>query len=83
MVDPFKKMAEAQKAYERAIQEFADQQEIVAEASIRLSKLKQLETTVQAKDIVIRKLMNGTGAGYPIGNPSPNGKYFAYVKKAY
>ncbi|MCK5010486.1 MAG: tetratricopeptide repeat protein, partial [Deltaproteobacteria bacterium] len=69
----------AQKAYKKVIQEFSDQQKIVGEARIRLSRLNRMAGEVQAEDIVIRKVIDGTGAGFVIGNPSPNGKYFAFV----
>jgi tetratricopeptide (TPR) repeat protein len=69
----------AQKAYKKVIQEFSDQQKIVGEARIRLSRLNEIASAVQAEDIVIRKVIDGTGAGYVGGNPSPNGKYFAFV----
>ncbi len=70
---------EAQKAYQRIIQEFADQKEVVAEARTRLSSLILLASAVQAEDIVIRKFMDGTGAGFVYGAPSPDGKYFSFV----
>jgi len=69
----------AQKAYKKVIQEFSDQQKIVGEARIRLSRLNEVASAVQAEDIVIRKVIDGTGAGFVIGNPSPDGKYFAFV----
>ncbi|MHC4560477.1 MAG: tetratricopeptide repeat protein, partial [Planctomycetota bacterium] len=71
---------EAQKAYERVVQEFSDQQKIVAEARTRLSKLTRLASAVQAEDIVIRKLMDASGAGFHGGGePSPDGKYFCFI----
>ena len=70
---------EAQKAYQRIIQEFADQKEVVAEARTRLSSLILLASAVQAEDIVIRKVMDGTGAGFVHGAPSPDGKYFSFL----
>lgn len=69
----------AQKAYKKVIQEFSDQQKIVGEARRRLSRLNEVASAVQAEDIVIRKVIDGTGAGYVGGNPSPDGKYFAFV----
>jgi len=69
----------AQKAYKKVIREFSDQQKIVGEARIRLSRLNEIASAVQAEDIVIRKVIDGTGAGFVGGNPSPDGKYFAFV----
>ncbi|MHC4752945.1 MAG: tetratricopeptide repeat protein [Planctomycetota bacterium] len=71
---------EAQKAYQRIVQEFSDQQKIVAEARTRLSRLKQLASAVQAEDIVIRKFMDASGGGFHGGGePSPDGKYFCFI----
>jgi tetratricopeptide (TPR) repeat protein len=71
---------EAQKAYQRVVQEFADQQKIAAEARTRLSRLTRLASAMQAEDIVIRKLMDASGAGFHGGGePSPDGKYFCFV----
>ncbi len=71
---------EAQKAYQRVIRGYADQHEVVAEAKTRLSRLTRLESAVQAEDIVIRKFMDASGAGFHGGGePSPNGKYFCFV----
>ena len=70
---------EAKKAYQRIIQEFADQQNIVGEARIRLSRLNEIANAVQAEDIIIHKVIDGSGAGFVGGNPSHDGKYFAFV----
>ena len=71
---------EAQKAYQRVIRGYADQHEVVAEAKTRLSRLTRLASAVQAEDIVIRKFMDASGAGFHGGGePSPDGKYFCFV----
>jgi len=69
----------AKKAYQRIIQEFSDQQKIVAEARTRLSRLNRLASAVQAENILIRKIMDGTGAAFVHGVPSPDGKYFSFI----
>lgn len=51
----------------------------MGEARIRLSRLNRQASTAPAKNIMIRKVIDGTGAGFVIGNPSPDGKYFAFV----
>lgn len=69
--------------YEKVVNNFEDQPEFVRIAKERLNRLILLAEKELKKDekesFVIRKVIDGTGAGFVIGNPSPDGKYFAFV----
>ncbi len=41
--------------------------------------LEKLPLRNETEDFMIRKVIDGTGAGFVGGNPSPDGKYFAFV----
>ncbi|RLD90994.1 MAG: hypothetical protein DRJ29_14695, partial [Bacteroidetes bacterium] len=41
--------------------------------------LEDLPQRNETEDFMIRKVIDGTGAGFVGGNPSPDGKYFAFV----
>ena len=50
----------------------------VMEDFLPLDKLAQKKEK-EKEDIIIHKVIDGTGAGFVHGNPSPDGKYFAFV----
>jgi len=52
---------EAKKAYQRIIQEFADQTEVVTEARTRLAALEKPISSVVAKGLVVRQVWAGPG----------------------
>lgn len=70
---------EAQKAYQRVIEEFADQQEVVTEARARLVALEQPAKTTDASEVVIRRVWADAVDFFFSGAPSPDGKYLSYV----
>ena len=69
---------EARKAYKQVIQKFADQQEMVTEARIRLIKLDQPVGVTEPSGIVVRKVWAGPDVDIE-GAPSPDGRYLSYV----
>ena len=69
---------EAKKAYQRVIQEFGDQQEVVAEARTRLSKLEQPAGAIEPKGIIVRQVWAGPDVDF-YGAPSRDGRYLSYV----
>lgn len=70
--------AEAQKAYQRVIEKFADQHEVVAEARARLGAMEQPSVSTDAKGIVVRQVWTGSDVGGS-GAPSPDGRYLSYT----
>ena len=69
---------EAKKAYQRIIQEFADQKEVVTEARTRLAALEKPVGPAVAKGIVVRQVWSGPGVD-TYGTPSPDGRYLSYT----
>jgi tetratricopeptide (TPR) repeat protein len=69
---------EAQKAYQRIIREFADQNEVVAEALTRLAALEKPVGPSVAKGIVVRQVWSGPDVD-TYGAPSPDGRYLSYT----
>jgi Tol biopolymer transport system component len=69
---------EAQKAYQRIIQEFADQKEVLNEARTRLAALEKPAGPAAAKGIVVRQVWSGPGVD-TYGTPSPDGRYLSYT----
>jgi WD40 repeat protein len=69
---------EAKKAYQRIIQEFADQKEVVTEAHIRLSRIEQPVYETRIDDMLVRKVLPDTDID-PLGTPSPDGRYISYT----
>jgi Tol biopolymer transport system component len=67
--------SEAQKAYERVITEFADQQEVVKEARARLSALI---TAAAEPSLTVRQVWAGPDVDN-LGAPSPDGRYISYT----
>ncbi len=68
---------EAQKAYQRVIEQYADQHEVVAEARARLGAMEQPSVSTDAKGIVVRQVWPGSAGDS--GAPSPNGRYLSYT----
>ena len=69
---------EAKKAYQRIIQEFADQKDVVTEARTRLAALEKPVGPAMAKGIVVRQVWSGPDVD-TYGTPSPDGKYLSYT----
>lgn len=69
--------SEAQKAYERVLRDYADQQEQAAEARTRLAALSGNGAT-KTSEMVARRIWAGPGADIG-GSPSPDGRYFSFV----
>jgi Tol biopolymer transport system component len=69
--------AEAQKAYERLLREFADQSEVVPQARERLAALERAAGSAKGAETVVRRVWEG--AMDDTGAPSPDGKYLSYV----
>lgn len=68
--------AEAQKAYERVIKEFADQREVVAEARARLAALTQLGLAVPTSAVVTRRITDDAFVDQR-GTPSADGRFLS------
>jgi len=69
---------EAKKAYQRIIQEFADQKDVVTEARIRLSRIEKPAYSERIDDMIVRKVLPDTDID-PLGTPSPDGRYISYT----
>ena len=69
---------EAKKAYQRIIQEFTDQKEVVTEARTRLAALEKPTGPEVAKGLVVRQVWAGPGVD-ALGTPSPDGRYLSYT----
>ena len=70
---------EAQKAYQRLIEEFADQREVVAEARTRLAALSPPADLAGGSGIVVHRVLADAADGFFTGAPSLDGKYLSYV----
>jgi Tol biopolymer transport system component len=69
---------EAQKAYQRIIQEFAEQYQLVAEARTRLAALEQLTSFADANGMVVRRVWAGPDVDLT-GALSPDRTYLTYT----
>lgn len=69
--------SEAQKAYERVLRDYADQQEQAAEARTRLALLSGNGAT-KTSEMVARRVWAGPDADIG-GAPSPDGRYLSFV----
>jgi Tol biopolymer transport system component len=72
---------EAQTAYQRVIDEYADQSEVAAEARERLAALRRSLEDTEASSIIVRRVWAGR-YGAPVefsGGPSPDGRYLVYI----
>jgi Tol biopolymer transport system component len=69
---------EATKAYQRIIQEFADQKEVVTGARTRLAALEKPVGPEVAKGMVVRQVWAGPGVD-ALGTPSPDGRYLSFT----
>ena len=70
--------AEAQKAYERVLRDYADQRELAAEARTRLSALGHAAGLVDASAMTVRRSWAGPDTD-TTGAPSLDGRYLSYV----
>ncbi|NIS66410.1 MAG: hypothetical protein GTO05_14875, partial [Gemmatimonadales bacterium] len=79
---------DAQRAYRRVVQEYADQTEMAAEARSRLTRLQRLAIggappagvalgDAEPSGLVLRRLQ--ADPGFVDGSPTPDGRGFAYV----
>jgi Tol biopolymer transport system component len=68
--------AEAQKAYERLLREFADQSDVVPQARERLAALERAGGAAKGTETVVRRVWEN--ALDLQGTPSPDGKYLSY-----
>lgn len=67
--------AEAQKAYERLLREFADQSDVVPQARERLAALERAAGAAKGAETVVRRVWEDA---LDLGAPSPDGKYLSY-----
>jgi Tol biopolymer transport system component len=74
--------AEARKAYDRVVRDYADQREMVAEARARLSTLSSgrsaTASTGKATGATVRQVWAG-GDVDSYGSPSPDGRFLSYT----
>ncbi len=69
---------EAQRAYQRIIQEYADQKDAVTDARARLAVIERPGGPVVAEGIVVRQVWSGPDVD-TYGTPSPDGMYLSYT----
>ncbi|MCK4992641.1 MAG: tetratricopeptide repeat protein, partial [Bacteroidales bacterium] len=69
---------EARKAYRQVIQKYADQNDLVTEARVRLAALEKHVGPEVAKNLAVRQVWSGPDAG-ALGSPSPDGRYLTYT----
>ena len=69
----------AKKAYEQLIQEFADQNELVARARSRLAAMQQADAVSGSGGLIVRKVwpLGDTDADITTGSLSPDGRFVA------
>ncbi len=72
--------ADARKAYERLVQNYADQNDLAADARQRLASLGQSSSVLSPSGLSIRKIWTGSEA--EAGNVSPDGKYLTLATDA-
>jgi len=72
---------EAEKTYRKIIKKFPDQTETVRVASEKLTLLVRTESSrqIEERELIIRKVWEGSSVEYLMGEPSPDGKYLSYV----
>jgi len=70
--------AEARKAYERVVRDYPDQQEIAAQARVRLGALGRPARVTTASGMAVRRLWAGETVHNLNGAVSPDGRYFSY-----
>ena len=72
-------LKEAQKAFQKVVDNYPGQEETVKEAREKLAILLRAQAVIKEEDkgIMIRKLWAGD-LGSAFGTPSPDGKYFAF-----
>ena len=71
-------MQEARRVYERIIDEFNDQQEIVLEARSRLINIEDRIREDSIDDITVRQVWDGDGVDV-LGQASSDGRYLSFV----
>jgi len=69
---------DAQKAYNRIIQDYADQEEMVNEAKARIAALGKPVSPVLNKGMRVSKIWEGSEVDL-MGEPSPDGKYLSIL----
>ena len=76
----YKKMGnqQAQQAFQRIIQEFADQPEVAAEAQTRLQVLKKPERLISGEGMISRQVWADPQTD-PSGSISPDGRYLTFT----
>lgn len=70
--------AEAQKAYERVLRDYADQRELAMEARTRLSAMSHAAGSASAAAMTARRVWAGPEVDGD-GAPSPDGRYLSYT----
>ena len=69
---------EASKAYRQVIQKYADQNDLVTEARVRLAALEKPGGPALAEGVVVRQVWSGPGVD-AFGSPSPDGRYLTFT----
>jgi len=69
---------DAQKAYNMVLSNYADQEEMVKEASARLAALEKPEGPAVKKSLAVRQVWSGPGVD-AFGSPSPDGRYLTFT----
>jgi Tol biopolymer transport system component len=69
--------ADARKSYERLLRQYADQNEVVAEARARLSALERVGGLSHPSGMTLRKVW-ALERGWLEGSPSPDGRYHSF-----
>jgi len=71
-------MQEASRVYQRIIDEYSSQQEMVFEARSRLMNIEEMGRGDSFTDITIRQIWEGDGVDV-LGRASPDGQYISFV----
>ena len=71
--------ADARKTYEQLLRQYADQNDIAAEARTRLSALERAEGSSRPLGATLRKVWAAGNNGIVEGSPSPDGRYLSFT----
>jgi len=69
---------DAQKAYQKVIQEYADQRDVAAQARTRLAALERPVSTPEPKGMLVRSVSVDPNVG-GLGEISPDGRFISFV----
>ena len=71
---------EAKDTYNRIIENYGDQREVVIEARSRLLALSERLQKTDASDLTVRRIWEDLGNAWLLGSVSPDGRYLSFVE---